>query len=50
MFSQRYDRKEPPSRTVGYARFGTYRQMLAAQLDQLRDAGCTKIYRTGANF
>ncbi|MGC1885801.1 MAG: recombinase family protein [Stellaceae bacterium] len=36
---------------MGYARVSTYGQTLAAQLEQLRGAGCTKIYRekvTGA--
>ena len=43
--------KNPPSRPLGYARVSTYGQTLDAQLDQLRKAGCTKIYRekvTGA--
>jgi DNA invertase Pin-like site-specific DNA recombinase len=41
----------PPSRPLGYARVSTYGQTLDAQLDQLRKAGCTKIYQekvTGA--
>jgi DNA invertase Pin-like site-specific DNA recombinase len=43
--------KNPPSRPLGYARVSTYGQTLDAQLEQLRGAGCTKIYRekvTGA--
>src|SRR5271154_1879692 len=43
--------KKPQNRPVGYARVSTYGQTLDAQLEQLRKAGCTKIYRekvTGA--
>ncbi|HEY3848637.1 MAG TPA: recombinase family protein, partial [Acetobacteraceae bacterium] len=39
------------NRPLGYARVSTYGQTLDAQLEQLRKAGCTKIYRekvTGA--
>src|SRR5260370_6932058 len=39
-------------RPLGYARVSTYGQTLDAQLEQLRGAGCTKIYRekvTGAH-
>jgi DNA invertase Pin-like site-specific DNA recombinase len=39
------------NRRLGYARASSYRQTLDAQLEQLRGAGCTKIYRekvTGA--
>src|SRR6476620_3675582 len=42
----------PQNRCLGYARVSTYGQTLDAQLEQLRPAGCTKIYRekvTGAH-
>jgi DNA invertase Pin-like site-specific DNA recombinase len=41
----------PQKRGLGYARVSTYGQTLDVQLEQLRGAGCTKIYRekvTGA--
>ena len=43
---------EPQSRRLGYARFSTCGQALDAQFEQLRGAGCAKIYRekvTGAH-
>jgi DNA invertase Pin-like site-specific DNA recombinase len=42
----------PQNRCLGYARVSAYGQTLDAQLEQLRAAGCTKIYRekvTGAH-
>ena len=42
----------PQNRRLGYTRVSTYGQTLDAQLEQLRCAGCTKIYRekvTGAH-
>jgi DNA invertase Pin-like site-specific DNA recombinase len=41
----------PQNRHLGDARVSTYGQTLDARLEQLRGAGCTKIYRekvTGA--
>src|ERR1700686_4395227 len=43
---------QPQNRLLGYARVSTYGQTLDAQLEQLRGAGCSKIYRekvTGAH-
>ena len=39
----------PPSRPLGYARISTYGQTLDAQLEQLRAAGCARIYREKAS-
>jgi DNA invertase Pin-like site-specific DNA recombinase len=43
---------KPQNHRLGYARVSTYGQTLNAQLEQLRGAGCTKVYRekvTGAH-
>ena len=39
---------KPQNRPTGYVRVSSYGQTLDAQLDQLRAAGCTKIYREKA--
>jgi DNA invertase Pin-like site-specific DNA recombinase len=40
--------KNPQNRRLGYARASTYEQTFAAQLEQLRVAACTQIYRENA--
>ncbi len=44
-------KNKPQNRRLGYARVSTYGRTLDVQLEQLRGAACTKIYRekvTGA--
>jgi DNA invertase Pin-like site-specific DNA recombinase len=40
--------KDPLSRPIGYARVSTYGQTLDAQLEQLKAAGCARVYREKA--
>jgi DNA invertase Pin-like site-specific DNA recombinase len=50
-FAVRYDRNSQQNRRLGCARVSAYGQTLDAQLEQLRGAACTRIYRenvTGA--
>ncbi len=39
---------DPQDRVLGYARVSTYSQTLDAQLEQLKAAGCAKVYREKA--
>jgi DNA invertase Pin-like site-specific DNA recombinase len=41
--------KNPQNRVLGYARVSTTGQTLAAQLEQLKEAGCARIYKEQAS-
>ena len=41
--------RDTQTRRLGYARVSTYGQTLDAQLEQLRGAGCTKVYQEKAS-
>ncbi len=47
-FAEDMTETDPQDRVLGYARVSTYSQTLDAQLEQLKAAGCAKVYREKA--